>query len=169
MKAISLWQPWASLMAIGAKTIETRSWSTTYRGPLAIHASKRLVLPNDPEFLKAVKDLGLLDRELPLGAIVGTCELYDCIPVEKATATFFRRPDKEILFGDWSPGRYLWLTQNFKRFDIPIPARGKQGLWDWEMPEGRSKVRLMMIGPCLQKFVDQAKEDVNDPVHGGDE
>lgn len=40
MKALSLWQPWASLVAIGAKTIETRSWSTSYRGPLAIHAAK---------------------------------------------------------------------------------------------------------------------------------
>lgn len=42
MKAITLWQPWASLIACGAKTIETRSWGTPYRGPLAIHASKRM-------------------------------------------------------------------------------------------------------------------------------
>jgi len=132
MKTISLWQPWASLMAVGAKTIETRSWPTSYRGLLAIHASKRLVLPNDPEFLKAVRDLGLLDQELPLGVILGTVELYDCIPVKKATATFFQEPVKEILFGDWSPGRWLWLTQNFKRFDTPVPARGMQGLWNWE-------------------------------------
>ena len=41
MKALTLWQPWASLIAVGAKTIETRSWSTKYRGPLAIHAAKR--------------------------------------------------------------------------------------------------------------------------------
>ena len=43
MKALTLWQPWASLVALGVKTIETRSWSTTYRGPLAIHAAKRVV------------------------------------------------------------------------------------------------------------------------------
>src|SRR5258708_5270609 len=41
VKALTLWQPWASLIAVGAKTIETRSWSTSYRGPLAIHAAKR--------------------------------------------------------------------------------------------------------------------------------
>src|SRR5690348_17556570 len=40
MKALTLTQPWASLVAIGAKRIETRSWSTSYRGPLAIHAAK---------------------------------------------------------------------------------------------------------------------------------
>lgn len=39
MKALTLWQPWASLVALGVKTIETRSWSTGYRGPLAIHAA----------------------------------------------------------------------------------------------------------------------------------
>ncbi len=41
MKALSLWQPWASLIALGVKTIETRSWATNYRGPLAIHAGLR--------------------------------------------------------------------------------------------------------------------------------
>jgi len=41
MKALTLWQPWASLIAVGAKRIETRSWSTKYRGPLAIHAAAR--------------------------------------------------------------------------------------------------------------------------------
>ncbi len=41
MKAISIWQPWASLIAIGAKQIETRSWATGYRGLLVIHAAKR--------------------------------------------------------------------------------------------------------------------------------
>lgn len=41
MRAITLWQPWASAVALGSKTIETRHWSTNYRGPLAIHAAKR--------------------------------------------------------------------------------------------------------------------------------
>lgn len=41
MKAISLWQPWASLIAAGVKSIETRGWPTNYRGQIAIHAAKR--------------------------------------------------------------------------------------------------------------------------------
>jgi hypothetical protein len=40
---LTLHQPWASLIALGVKTIETRSWSTKYRGPLAIHAGKKVV------------------------------------------------------------------------------------------------------------------------------
>ena len=43
MRAISLWQPWASVVALGSKRIETRHWSTGHRGPLAIHAAKRRV------------------------------------------------------------------------------------------------------------------------------
>jgi len=43
MKALSLWQPWASAIALGSKRIETRGWATSYRGPLAIHAAKRCV------------------------------------------------------------------------------------------------------------------------------
>ena len=41
MKCLSLWQPWASLVVIGAKRFETRSWPTNYRGPLLIHAAQR--------------------------------------------------------------------------------------------------------------------------------
>ena len=41
MKAISLWQPWATLIAVGAKRLETRSWESRYQGELAIHAAKR--------------------------------------------------------------------------------------------------------------------------------
>lgn len=89
MKALSLTQPWASLVAIGAKRIETRSWSTSYRGLVAIHASKRFP---DEACLFAIQDLvtgplmraGALpagwapwgkdnkpiDALLPLGAIV---------------------------------------------------------------------------------------------------
>ncbi len=44
MKAITIWQPWASLLACGAKQYETRSWATSYRGPIAIHAAKKNVL-----------------------------------------------------------------------------------------------------------------------------
>ena len=40
VRILTLWEPWATLMAIGAKRIETRSWATRYRGPLAIHAAR---------------------------------------------------------------------------------------------------------------------------------
>jgi hypothetical protein len=65
MKAITLTEPWASLVAIGVKTLETRSWSTSYRGPIAIHAAKTLprwaadFLANDPDVLRCFREAGL--------------------------------------------------------------------------------------------------------------
>jgi hypothetical protein len=50
VKVLTLHQPWASLIAVGVKTIETRSWSTQYRGPLAIHAGAKFVFGEVGEF-----------------------------------------------------------------------------------------------------------------------
>ena len=89
MRILTLTQPWATLMAIGAKTIETRSWGTKYRGPVAIHASKG-PLGMDPEkdaeawhlARVATVEAGYSSMEsLPRGAIVGVFELDDCWPM----------------------------------------------------------------------------------------
>jgi len=138
MKAISLYQPWASLMALGHKRIETRSWATSYRGPLAIHAAKKLVMPDDPEFREALEKLGLIANwdgkncswpkgDFPRGAIVGVCNLHSCVPVGLGPIL----ENYERLFGDYSPGRYLWLTTDMKKLNNPIPCIGRQGFWDW--------------------------------------
>lgn len=131
MKAITLWQPWASLMALGHKTIETRSWSTNYRGPLAIHAAKKVFIPPDPEFVKALEELNINVFALPTGCILGVCNLWNCIQVEDNCG--MRNGVRfERLFGDYSPGRYLWLTNKMEALKKPTRCAGKQGLWDWE-------------------------------------
>jgi len=134
MKAISLWQPWASLMALGLKKIETRSWGTSYRGPLAIHASKRLVIPPDPEFKQAIIDLGLAYYEWPLGQVVGICDLYDCIQIggERDRRGFADSIiGYERIFGDYSLGRFIWVTKNMEKLAEPIKCVGRQGLFEW--------------------------------------
>ena len=99
MKVLTLTQPWATLAAIGAKKIETRSWMTNYRGALAIHAAKGLepvggkrglveqcarkyFLPAldaiMPEHLQGILSPGSIADHLPLGAIVAVCNLVDC-------------------------------------------------------------------------------------------
>src|SRR2546430_14165246 len=84
VKAISLWQPWATAVAIGAKTIETRNWWTGYRGRLAIHAAKKDT-PELREFFAwhacdALRKAGITSFEqLPLGAIIATCRLTECL------------------------------------------------------------------------------------------
>lgn len=85
MKAITIWQPWASLLACGAKQYETRSWATSYRGPIAIHAAKKNVIDTMliPELVKdeMKKCIGAMAgtkwENLPTGAVIATAELVN--------------------------------------------------------------------------------------------
>ena len=128
MKALTLTQPWATAVAIGVKQIETRSWSTTYRGPLAIHAAKGWTAA-DREFAQTERTLGRIPPRIPLGAVIATCELYDVCPAEEigllASAI-------ERLYGDYSPGRFAWMLTNVHPLPEPVPARGSLGLWEWD-------------------------------------
>lgn len=155
MKAISLWQPWASAIACGAKRIETRSWPTNHRGPILIHAAKRYVWEEAVTvqcswtWCGALRPLGLKmggDKELrellPFGAIVATANLVDCRP----TASFsvgeieeVRKPEgegldlyywTERLMGDFTVGRFGLVLENVVPLTSPIPFSGKQGLFD---------------------------------------
>jgi hypothetical protein len=158
VKTISLWQPWASAIALGSKRIETRSWSTKYRGPLAIHAAKRSVEYEFSDFYVSWHWCGALGRQmddeatfsqtLPFGAIIATCTLIDCRPTESFIAEELdtpRRPRSDLVccathapfydwterqMGDFSPGRWGWVMNDIKRLETPIPYRGKQGIFD---------------------------------------
>ena len=68
---------------------------------------------------------------LPRGAVIGTVEIVDCVPVEELVDSLDNR---ERLLGDYSPGRFAWVLQNPVMFKTPIPAHGKQGWWNWEEP-----------------------------------
>ncbi len=139
MRALTLTQPWSTLVALGEKRIETRSWSTNYRGPLAIHAAKGFPrwarqLCADPAFIEALKS-----EPLPMGVIVCTCRLVDCLPMEATgclPGVFEDYPEldtrQEREFGDYSPGRWAWILEDVKRLPEPVPAKGKQGLWYWD-------------------------------------
>lgn len=136
MKAISLWQPWATLIAIGAKRFETRSWDTNYRGPLAIHAAKRKVDIYDinPTIGKALLEPGFTGTgQLPLGCIVCTVELVYTLRTHEAPRGASWR-DEEAYFGDFTPGRFAWRLDDVKPVDN-IPARGSQGFWEWLPPQ----------------------------------
>lgn len=134
MKVISLWQPWASLIAAGAKTWETRSWPTRYRGALAIHATKsvnRQVLDflesQDSQALReAMIDRGLYLDALPLGCIVAVCRLTDCIECVAGEPA----PKGQEALGDFSPGRFAWKLEAVKSLMTPVPFTGSQGLKD---------------------------------------
>jgi activating signal cointegrator 1 len=135
MRALSLTQPWASLVAIGAKTWETRSWQTAYRGPIAIHAAK--TFPQDARqpcltepFKRALITAGIRSlSDLPLGAVVATATLVDCVRTEVVRDML---TSDERAFGDYSDGRWAWKFEDVERLPEPIPAKGALGLWRWE-------------------------------------
>ncbi len=140
MKALSLWQPWATMIALGLKQFETRSWSTEYRGPLAIHAAKVWTreqreftqqLFDDPCIGAMLKAHGYTTPEqLPLGGVVCTVKLRKIIGTNEATLSANGIDTIERMLGDYSAGRYAWQMLDVKRIE-PVPCRGYQGLWEW--------------------------------------
>jgi activating signal cointegrator 1 len=137
MKTLSLLQPWASLVVSGIKRIETRSWSTRYRGPLLIHASQGKtggLVVQQPPFYKYIQDF----NELPFGSIIGKVWLQSVLRMDQ----LFLRPEEinrlsveERAFGDYSGNRYAWILEQPVRFSLPTPVRGSLNLW--EFPEER--------------------------------
>lgn len=144
MKAITIWQPWASLLVMGQKLYETRSWTTTYCGPIAIHAAKRPVRRTLDALVADRRDgwvtldylyeglfthPGSLDQ-LPTGAIVGTGYLLRCNLIDEAFVA--QLTPQERALGDFTLGRYAWEFEQMAQLAAPIPARGAQGLWNWD-------------------------------------
>lgn len=213
MKALTICQPHASLVGIGVKPVETRSWSTKYRGPLAIHAGTKrpemmhlppLVRGRRPEdeehnwqtwlVIDTITDPAYQGPQpqgrripkrattptlfyphagpyarikpgtehsatlyLPLGAVVATCTLVDVVPTSELRWTELidgwgwafqgglgqlTRDDRlrilptvvnvgQQAYGDFASGRFAWLLDNIKPLPEPVPAKGRQGLWEW--------------------------------------
>lgn len=152
MRAISLWQPWASLMACHAKTIETRGYPTHCRGLVAIHAAQKSVTVQAPIAEIMVRALDPNARPLqpqdyldglPRGVIVAVVEIYDCQPVERMKLQFKEWVEAEKHWGDFTPGRFCWLTRNPVALKEPVPCLGKQGFFNLP-PDVEAKVKAQL-------------------------
>lgn len=152
MKAITIIQPWATLIAVGEKHFETRSWPTKHRGELAIHAGMKI--DKDacqlPEIKAALDRHGLSAANLPTGAVVALAYLLECWKWDEADGVLLRHKpiieyesvgkvsncleitDKEKSFGWYGSGRYAWQLDNVRMLPQTIPAKGKLSLWEWE-------------------------------------
>ncbi len=136
MKALSLWQPWASLIAADIKHFETRHWDTRHRGGIAIHAAKRLEAVSIADELAELCERAFgadWRSSLPRGAIVATAELAGVWP----TARAMRRGmigATEFVCGNYAPGRYAWQLESVRAIEPPVPYRGRQGLFT--VPDG---------------------------------
>jgi hypothetical protein len=117
MKALTLWQPWASMVALGEKRVETRCWSTKHRGELAIHAAAAIPpkwlgkSAQTAEFQLELADVmnckfsmvGSRVNSLPLGAVLCIVKLHNVVPVEEVREILCQR---ELIFGNYDDGRY---------------------------------------------------------------
>lgn len=140
-KAITVWQPYATLIALRLKRFETRGWQTKYRGPLAIHAAKKIDYEAcEHELIKsALAKHGYTVDNLPTGAIIAYSELKDCHEIGKVD-TWDRIADykwtdgciwgDEFEFGWYEEGRFAWEIVDVRQIE-PIPAKGQQRLWNW--------------------------------------
>lgn len=136
-------QPWASLLVAGANCIETRSWNTRYRGPVAIHAAMGFpahakALCAQSPYREALAAAGFDSATaLPTGQFIGLADLDDVVACDAATAADIRRqsragllPPHELAFGDFSAGRFGFVMARMAPLTTLIPARGMLGLWN---------------------------------------
>lgn len=133
MKALTIWQPYASLIAKGLKGYETRGFRTHYRGPILIHSGQRpmhWILKHSAENALdvAIESFGMESfMRLPVGCAICIVDLVDCIEM---TPEFIAKQSKtELAVGDWQPGRYAWKLENPREIS-PVELSGKQGLWN---------------------------------------
>ena len=126
--ALTLWQPWATLIQEEVKRIETRSWGTNYRGPIAIYAAKQTVAVSDYPHLFELAPYGC---EFPFGAVVAIANLVNC--VEMTEKFIAQQSEAELKCSDWKPGRFAWILEIIRPVIPPIPATGIGGqkLWNW--------------------------------------
>lgn len=116
--ALSIRQPWVELILRERKTIEVRTWSTQYRGELYIHAGKRV----DQRILHM---FDLKQEHLSFGALVGKCEIYDCIEFTPYTWDCWR--SQHLNEGPLEKRKYAWFLRNSVRIE-PKPLKGRLGL-----------------------------------------
>jgi hypothetical protein len=141
IKCITLTQPFATLVALGVKKTETRSWRTWHRGRLLIHAARAFPgwardLCNREPFATVLleagyvaADPGLVDpRLLPLGKILAVCNLRHCVRIG-TPGIDLPPPEPERSFGDYTPGRYAWMLSDARPLPKPIAATGSMRLW----------------------------------------
>jgi len=143
IRAITLWQPYATLIALGLKQYETRSWATKYRGKLIIHSAARKWHPRELHavFDKLPYELSqklLYSTTYPMACCVAVVDLTRCLEMINGWVETNRLPTQTIIqaqtyeercFGNWQEGRYAWKLSGVQQLQELTPAKGKQGLW----------------------------------------
>ena len=125
MKALTIKEPWATLIIEGYKTYEFRSWKTNYRGKILIHAGMTLEKENAEKF----KEYNL---DYSRGAIIGEAEITDCIFVTKEVNEKLKKINPLVYGKSGHVEKYAWKLENVKKYDEPIFIKGQLGLWNYD-------------------------------------
>lgn len=125
MKALTIKEPWASLIIEGYKKYEFRSWKTKYRGKILVHAG----LSVEKDMLKRFKDYKI---DVKPGYILGEVTITDCILVDEKFNKELREIDPIVYGRSNHVENYAWKIENVIKYDEPIPCKGKLGLWNYE-------------------------------------
>ena len=160
MKAVSIKQPWASLIAHGIKDIENRTWRTHFRGRIYIHASVKsagntaylLNKDQDNFFAYNTENYKTFESNLPYSAIIGEVDIIDCVINHPSVWAEKTKEEHEIPFcrdcadhdgicphdniscdKDRIKPIYNWVLANPVLYDKPIlNVKGKLSFWDFE-------------------------------------
>jgi hypothetical protein len=135
LPAVTVWQPWAWLIAAGIKQVETRDWAPAYRGPIVIHAA---AVPKeraaefqaqcaDVEDTLALLDLPGLPERLPVGGAVAIADLVEVLESRGHGDDRFSEVDHEL--GNLAAGRMGWVFGEVRPLCPAVRVRGDRGLW----------------------------------------
>ncbi|MBQ9072030.1 MAG: ASCH domain-containing protein [Bacilli bacterium] len=125
MKALTIKEPWATLIIEGYKKYEFRSWKTNYRGKILIHSGLTL----EKDMVDRFKEYNL---NYNCGYIIGEAEIVDCILVTKEFNENLRKINSLVYAKSNHEENFAWKLENIKKYDKPIPCKGKLGLWNYE-------------------------------------
>lgn len=130
MKVLSITEPMATLICLGKKKIETRSWKTNYRGELYIHASLTKIRK---EWKDNKELMNLLDNSsLNYGSIICKCNLVDCVYMDNEFINKIKKDNQEYICGIYELGRYAWILENVEILAASIKVKGHLGIWNYE-------------------------------------
>jgi len=121
VKALSFRQPWAALILEGRKTLDLRTWSSHYRGPLAIYASLEVEK-------EACLVHGFDPQTLSTGVVIGIVDLVDILPLDEAA--YARRQSEHLTGRNFRPGLFGWVLKNPRPLEPPVVVKGRQHLFD---------------------------------------
>ena len=129
MKVLSIIEPWATLIKERKKVIETRSWKTSYRGELYIHASCKKIKKDEH-----INELLRLIPNVPMGYgnIICKCKLVDCIYMDQEFLDKIQKDEQEFLCGEYSLGRYAWVLEDIEVLEESISAKGHLNIWNYD-------------------------------------